>query len=68
MHFQLFGVKVNVKEVVKISLGKSRLLDRDVNHTTFFLHLSEEQESEDSPAGQIWLSLSRIKELAQQVN
>lgn len=56
-----------VKQVVKLSLGKSRLLDRDVNHTTFFLCLSEEEESEDSPAGQTWLSLTRLKELAQQV-
>lgn len=64
---QLFGVKVIVGEVVKISLGKSRTLDRDINHVTFYLCLPEGEESEDSPVGQTWLTLPRIKELAQQV-
>lgn len=60
-------MKVDVEEVVKVSLGKSRTLDRDISHVTFFLSITDREESEDTPAGQTWLSAQRVKELAQQV-
>ncbi|XP_067934839.1 uncharacterized protein [Watersipora subatra] len=63
--FELFGVRVKVSGIVKVSLGKSRMLDRDINHVSFSLSFCDGEESEDSPAGQTWLSLERIKQMAQ---
>jgi len=42
-------------------------LDRDISHVTYHMTLPEGEDSEDSPAGQTWLSLPRIRELAEQV-
>lgn len=56
-----------VKELIKINPGKSKLLDRDVNHIAFYLPLSEEEEGEDSTPGQTWYTYAELKELAQLV-
>lgn len=66
-YLQLFGFNIPIKEYVKISLGKSKNVDRDLSHVTFYLSLSPEEEGEDSAPGQTWLTFPRIKELAQQV-